>query len=431
MSNRSGKLIALILLFVWLFVALTLVAAGCGARKGGIPPSDSGANPARRQPPGQEPQAAGPDGYRSDISRSDVSRSGPRSGTDEANPGPESAAGGERVYTATLAAVGDVLIHSSIYKDARTKDGYDFTPIFSNVKRYIEDADLAVANQESMIGGEELGLSDYPRFNSPYEVGDALKDAGFDIVNLANNHTLDRGAEAVTNAIRHWRELGIIYTGAHLSEEDRRSMRIVDKNGISFAFLSYTYGTNGIPVPPDKPYLVNLIDLPAVADDIAQARRLADVVVVNAHFGQEYAAMPNEQQKQFARTAAEAGADIVIGHHPHVLQPAEWIETASGRRTFVAYSLGNFIAAQEGVRKRTGGILRLEVEKKVVGRESRIEIRRPSFIPTWVSMKNWRQFRIVPLSEAEDALLPDAKAYVEEIKNHMSRWMPELAFPEQ
>jgi len=332
----------------------------------------------------------------------------------------------ERIDSVTLAAVGDVLIHSSIYKDAKTAEGYDFRPMFAKVKPYITAADLAIANQESMIGGEAIGLSDYPMFNSPFEVGDALKDAGFDVVSMANNHTLDRGEQAILNAIGHWKRLGMVYVGAYESEEDRRRIRIAEKNGISFAFLAYTYGTNGIPVPEGKPYLVNLIEAETVEREIREARGKADVVIVNVHFGQEYARMPDGSQKTFATMAAEAGADIIIGHHPHVLQPVEWIETASGRKSFVIYSLGNFIAAQEGPYKRTGGILQLRVEKKTVGPVSEIAILEPGFIPTWISMKNWRQYEIVPLREVTEKQWPDAAGLRQDIANHMKQWVPEL-----
>ncbi|RKN74130.1 CapA family protein [Paenibacillus ginsengarvi] len=336
----------------------------------------------------------------------------------------------EHVYKASLAAVGDVLIHSSIYKDAHTAAGYDFRPMFGPVKRYIEEADIALANQESMIGGVELGLSDYPRFNGPYEVGDALKDAGFDVVNLANNHTLDRGEQAVENTIRHYRELGLLYTGAYVSEEDRGQLRTIEKNGIRFGFLSYTYGTNGIPVPEQKPYLVSLIDADTIRKDVAKARSQTDVVVVSLHFGQEYVLMPSDSQKEIARVAAEAGAAIVIGHHPHVLQPAEWIDTSEGGKTFVIYSLGNFIAAQDGTRERIGGIVRLDVVKTVKGGSTRIEIKQPSFIPTWIHMVDWRKYKIEPLRDVENEQLPHADDVRREIADHMKLWMPELRMDE-
>lgn len=331
-----------------------------------------------------------------------------------------------QTYEASLAAVGDVLIHSSVYKDAKTEDGYDFKGMFERVKPYIESADLAMANQESMLGGVELGLSDYPRFNGPAEVGDALKDAGFDIINLANNHTLDRGEEAVTNTIRHLDKLGLIYTGSYLSAEDQKRLRTVEKNGITFAFVSYTFGTNGIPVPAGKPYLVNLIEEEKIKSEISEARAQADVVVMNVHFGQEYVNMPNREQKDVAKMAAEAGADIIIGHHPHVLQPMEWIETSRGNKTLIIYSLGNFLAAQEGNRNRTGGILQMQVVKTVKQGSVTIQVQKPAFIPTWINMTNWRKYKIVPLWEAPANQVSNAGTYLPEIAKHMKQWMPEL-----
>lgn len=336
-----------------------------------------------------------------------------------------------RSYSATIAAIGDVLIHGSIYKDAKTSDGYDFKPMLAPVKSYLEQADVTIANQESMLGGVELGLSDYPQFNSPSEVADALKDAGIDVVNLANNHTLDRGVAAIERTIQRFRELNVLYTGAYLSAEDRNQLRTMEKNGISFAFLSYTYGTNGIRVPADKPYLVNLIDLPLIRKEVAEAAKQADAVIVSFHFGQEYVNLPNEEQKQIARAAAEAGAAVVIGHHPHVLQPPAWIETTDGRRVFVAYSLGNFIAAQEGDRRRIGGVLNLRIEKTVQNGLSRIEVKEPSFLPTWIHRVNWRQYKVYPLVQAPKSQLSDAKATWREIAAHLRHWMPELEVLEE
>lgn len=406
MSNPSVKRTLVLLLLITL--TLLLVVTGCGIGKQSPPLTDASASPPQASPAKLEKETPKP-----------------------MKPEPTPIEAQERVTKVTLAAVGDVLIHSSIYKDARTKDGYDFTPMFDKIKTYIDQADIAIANLESMIGGEQLGLSDYPRFNAPYEVGDALQATGFDLVNLANNHTLDRGEKALQNTIQHLSQLGIEYTGAYSSPEDQQRIRVLNQHDISFAFVSYTYGTNGIPVPEGKPYLVNLIDLPAVTEDVKKARQLADVVIVQVHFGQEYVDLPDEQQKLFARTAAEAGADIIIGHHPHVLQPTEWLISSSGRKTFVVYSLGNFIAAQEGKRKRIGGILQLEIHKLIKGTNSRIELHNPAFLPTWTAMSNWRHYRVLPLLKAPEAQLPNAQHAYKEIELHMKQWMPELKIIEE
>ncbi len=324
------------------------------------------------------------------------------------------------IYKASLSAIGDVLIHDRVYEPAQIMEGkYDFIPYLKQVQAELRKADITVANQESMIGGTEIGLSTYPAFNSPYEVGIALKESGVDIVTIANNHTLDRGEKAIKRAISHWNEIGIPYTGSFLSKEDQRNIRTIEKNHITFSFLAYTYGTNGIETPKDKPFLVNRIDIENIRKDILKAKEESDVVVVSLHFGNEYQRLPNDEQKQLAQQTANAGADIIIGHHPHVLQPMEWIEREDGRRSFVAYSLGNFFTGQTEDYKDIGGIMKIDVEKRVKDGESSIVLKEPSFIPTFVNEEY-----VVSLLEE----LPAKKDVYEEIKKHMNRWLPELKF---
>ncbi|WP_458413172.1 CapA family protein [Schinkia sp. CFF1] len=328
--------------------------------------------------------------------------------------------------TARLVGIGDILIHGIVYKDAKTANGYSFKPMLAQVKPFIENADLAFANEETMIGGSQLGLSTYPTFNSPFEVGDALKDAGVDIVSMANNHTLDRGEKAIQNAIQHWNKIGMTYTGAYKNEEDKNVIRTLKANEITFSFLAYTYGTNGIPLPKGKPYLVNLINLENMKKDIAEAKSISDVVVVSVHFGNEYQRVPNENQKALVKELANAGADIILGHHPHVLQPTEWIERQDGRRTFVVYSLGNFLSGQKGIYKETGGILQLDVEKTVGASGVEINIKNPSFLPTIVTKTNASKYTVLPLKN----VYPTNTSTFKEMKHHMTKYMPELAILE-
>ncbi|MDO3675376.1 CapA family protein [Paenibacillus ehimensis] len=344
-------------------------------------------------------------------------------------PSSEPAAPAER--RVTLAAAGDVLIHRTIYEDARTRLGYDFRPIFEAVRRDLEGADVTFANQESMTGGTGLGLSDYPAFNSPFEAADALRDAGVDIVSMANNHTLDRGEQAVRLAIRHWKRLGVEYAGASEDQADRKRLRIVERNGLKLAFVAWTYGTNGIPRPSGKPYLVHLLEQErAFQQEIAEAKKQADAVVASLHFGTEYARLPSEQQRKWARLAAAAGADVILGHHPHVLQPPEWIDNGSGGRTLVAYSLGNFLAAQKKPHPyvRIGGILKAELRKPsgAAGSKAAVMIGGVRFLPTYVRFQNWRGYRVIPLSQASGAELPGVRGIREEIASHMRRWVPDL-----
>jgi poly-gamma-glutamate synthesis protein (capsule biosynthesis protein) len=160
----------------------------------------------------------------------------------------------------TIGAIGDILIHESVYKDAFNGSKYNFDPMFGNVKGLLEKPDILTANQESIAGGTELGLSGYPSFNSPYEVLDALVHAGVDMVSTANNHSLDKGEKGIQSEIHYLDSIGLPYVGSFRNEQDQKTLRIIEKNGIKVAFLAYTFGTNGIKVPPGKDYLVNIIN---------------------------------------------------------------------------------------------------------------------------------------------------------------------------
>lgn len=335
------------------------------------------------------------------------------------------------ITSAKLVAVGDILLHQSVYKDAATPEGtYNFSPMFEKVKPFLESADIAVANQETMIGGKELGLSSYPTFNSPYEIGNALKEAGIDLVTIANNHTLDKGEKAILNAINYWDSIGMPYTGAFNSKEDRDVIRTIMKNGIDFSFLSYSYGTNGLPIPKDKPYLINLIDLELIKKDVERAKIISDVVVVSMHWGNEYETTPNQTQIDLANELSRIGVDIIIGHHPHVLQPMDWIERADGSRTFVLYSLGNFLSAQEGLERLTGGIGGVEVTKTTFQGETVITLANPSFVPTYGYYKNWSDFEVIPMYQLNDSYLPNYQVHYENAQNHMKEFMREVTFIE-
>lgn len=332
--------------------------------------------------------------------------------------------------TITLAAIGDILIHESVYETAREKKEYNFIPYFQYVKPYLQKVDIGFANQESMIGGSEIGLSTYPAFNSPHEVGDALKDVGIDIVSMANNHTLDRGEKAILHAIRHWEKIGMMYVGSYKSQEDRDNLRVIETpEGISVAFLAYTYGTNGIPVPTGKDYLVNLIQKDVIERDIKEAKEKADVVVVSYHFGIEYERMPSEEQRDLVQFAADQGARLVLGHHPHVLQPIEWVEGKDGHQTLAIYSLGNFLSGQIGLERQIGGIFQCEITKTFEKDAShKIEIHSPAFMPTFVHVNEWKPR---PMFQLTDDDLPQARQHYEEVKQHMNQFVPDLQFIEE
>lgn len=331
----------------------------------------------------------------------------------------------------TVSAIGDMLIHAPVYRDAKTEDGYDFTPMLEKVKPYLQDATVTIANQETMIGGEELGLSSYPQFNSPFAVGDALKEAGVDVVTLANNHTLDRGEVAVQRAISHWEAIDMMYTGAYKSEADQERIRVQETEaGISLAYLSYTYGTNGIPTPSGKDYLVNRIDREQIAGDMAKAKDMADAVIVSLHFGTENERMPNAEQKDLAQYVSDLGANVIIGHHPHVLQPLEWLTGEHGNKTLVAYSLGNFLSSQKEYYQRIGGMLQFTLTKTGQGDNVEVTIEAPTFLPTYMSYDNYADYQVLPLFNLPNGELAGATKEYRDIKAHLSQWMPELRFIE-
>lgn len=337
-------------------------------------------------------------------------------------------------YSATISAIGDILIHTPLYEDAYLGENkYDFTKMFTQVKPYLESADIAVANSESMIGGQGIGLSSYPRFNSPYELGDALKFAGIDVVNLANNHTLDRGEQAILNATNYWNQLGITYVGAATSKEEAETIKTVTANNIVFSFLGYTYGTNGLVAPAGKEYLVNYINEEKMSTDIQKAKEQSDIVVLNIHMGTEYERHHNEYQSHIAQVAADNGADIVLMHHPHVLQPTKWYTGINGNKTFVIHSLANFLSGQDKLYRRIGGILQLDVSKTIEYDQSgneiiSIDIQNPSFMPTFVKYVNRRNFEVIPLHQVSASDLHNVNAIYNEIQQHMSQYMPELTF---
>lgn len=333
------------------------------------------------------------------------------------------------VTKATIGAIGDILIHNEVYEDAEETNGsYNFHKMFQEVNATMQKPDILVANQETMIGGKKLGLSTYPSFNSPYEVGDALKTAGVDIVSLANNHALDRGETVIKSALTHWDQIHMPYTGVYKSQADHDKIRTLTKNDIRFSFLSYTFGTNGISVPKGKDYLVNLIDIKKINQDVKRAKALSDVVVVSMHWGNEYERFPNNEQIILAKKLADMGVQIIIGNHPHVLQPPAWVTGKKGNKTFVLYSLGNFLSAQDEVYELIGGVASIEVVKTKLEDVEKIELSNPSFIPTYNYYHNNQDFRILPLQNINEAYLTYGNSRYREIKSHMRTYIKDLHF---
>lgn len=264
---------------------------------------------------------------------------------------------------ASMVMVGDALIHGTVYGTAHryaNYNGYDFKPMLEHIKERVKDYDLAYYNQETILGGTELGLSTYPLFNSPYEVGDAFIDAGFNLVSLATNHTIDKGEKGVLNSRNYWnQQANVLAAGSYSSFEERDKVVIKEVNGIKYAFLSYTTYTNGLIVPTGKEYLVNVYDEDLIKEEITRYRDQVDLLMVAMHWGTEYMTYPTNEQKEISEYLASLGVDLIIGCHPHVIEPIEYIDD-----TLVIYSLGNFISSQIGVERLTGLMLSLNIKKE-------------------------------------------------------------------
>lgn len=265
-----------------------------------------------------------------------------------------------------IVAVGDNLIHNTCIAAGEQSDGsLNYDAFYANTSSYIKAADLAVINQETMLGGDSFAYSGYPMFNTPWEVGEAAINAGFNVFTCATNHSMDIGSAGIEKELEFFaNHSDVTHVGTNSSEDEYNTITYVTKNDIKFAILNYTYGTNGIPVPDDKPYLVNILTEEKVTSDIKQARENADVVMVFPHWGTENSHDVSEQQKEYVKLFSDLGVDIVIGTHPHVLQPVEWYTNEdTGKKMLVYYSIGNFISHQTNLNQMCGGMAEITVER--------------------------------------------------------------------
>ena len=346
----------------------------------------------------------------------------------------------EKTTSMSLVMVGDNLIHESVYMDAKRHangNGYDFRPMITRIKEKVQNYDVAYYNQETILGGTELNLSGYPTFNSPYEAGDYMIDAGFNLVSTATNHALDKGERGILNSRKYWdKQNNVLVAGTYSSKEQRDEIQIKEKNGITYTMLNYTYGTNGSKVPSGKDYLINVwptdlsINDPKkdtkyqaykekVKQDIAKVRNKVDVLIVAMHCGVEYKPTASSYQKDEAEFLASEGVDIVIGTHPHVIEPVEWIDG-----TIVFYSLGNFISSQyrdDNYNKLIGLMSSLTITKTTNEEESTIKIDKIENELLYTSYKNEqdrRDIQVIPFSHPDIAkYLPKYESIYERYKN--------------
>ena len=257
-----------------------------------------------------------------------------------------------------ILVVGDVLLHDTVQETGLMPDGTrNYAHLVARVADDIAAADVAVASQESPLGGASLGLSGYPAFNGPQEVGDAEVAAGFDVIAHANNHALDRGMEGIVAELAYWRSAHpeMLVTGIADSHEAAEVPPVIERKGHAVAVLSYATMTNGIPLP--EPWAVRMVDEGTIAADVAAAREAgAELVVACPHWGEEYVTAPDDSQRHWAQVLADAGVDVIVGGHPHVLQPFEVLAASDGRSVPVFWSLGNFTSNQNDMETMVGGM---------------------------------------------------------------------------
>ena len=325
-----------------------------------------------------------------------------------------------KVYEVKMIMVGDALIHDRLYNTVRNEDGsYDFKPTIQYIKPIITKYDLKYYNQETILGGAELGYSSYPQFNSPNEVGDAFLDAGFNLVSLATNHTMDKGERGVLNSVNYWKsKKNVVYSGQWSSWDERNEVHVYDINGISYAFFSYTTWTNGLETPNGKEYLNNVYSDEKAANDISKIRDLVDVVIVAMHWGTEYSLGVSSSQEYIANYLAGLGVDLIIGSHPHVVEPVEYINNG---KTFVIYSLGNFLSAQYGIDRLTGLMVEVTIKKVVdVDGTITVSIESPKAELTYTQTNDYTKYRVYPYSKLNSTILPDYMNYYEYYKSIVS-----------
>ena len=313
----------------------------------------------------------------------------------------------EQPVTFTLTALGDTLCHNTQYWDAynsETKE-YDFSYVYEDIKYYTKVADITVGSLETTFAGEDKGYSNYPTFNSPDSLATALKKIGVDVISLAGNHALDYGYSGICRTIDVLDNADISHLGTYKTAEDQEKLLIKNVKGVKIAFINYTYGTNGISVPSGKEFCVNLIDKNLIKKQIEQAKSEgADMIVACMHWGTEYKTSANSEQKELADYLFKNGVDIILGNHPHVLEPMEkktvTLDDGTAKDVFVVYALGNFTADQRDEITRDSAILNLNITKNVDGK---ISINKVDYVPIYMyknSNAKSHKFKILDIEKS-------------------------------
>ena len=298
-----------------------------------------------------------------------------------------------------MSVVGDIMCHDTQYKDAYVREtgDYDFSKMFTDIEGHVKEADIAVGNLETTFAGKERKYSNYPTFNTPEHLAIDLAELGIDVLSTSNNHSMDRSYSGVVSTLDYLDKAGISHTGTFRTEEEKKYI-IKEVNGVKFAFLAYTYGTNGIPAPQGKEFCINLIDEEEIVKQLNEVKaEKPDVICVNMHWGIEYQTKQNRVQEDLATFLFENGVDVILGSHPHVLQPMKDVKI-NGKRKFIIYSLGNFMADQNMKNTRNSIILKLKFKKDLKTNETTIE--NVEYVPIYTNRSgNHRNFKILDINK--------------------------------
>lgn len=333
------------------------------------------------------------------------------------------------VSNASMFMVGDALLHDVIPYDAATGAGtYDFTKELHRIGAIAEPYDLQYYNQETILGGDELGIHGYPQFNGPQAWGDAMVNYGFNLVSLANNHSLDMGTVGVANSLNYWKtKTNVVTSGVYTSQAEREAIPIHEVNGITYAYFSWTYGMNGLEPPADEPYMVACYDghEEEMLNQIKAAKQQADVVIVAMHWGTEYVMAATEEQQRLAQEVADAGADIIIGNHPHVIGPVQWL---NNHKTICFYALGNLCAAQFDD-CRIEMMAALNIQKTVTDGKKTIEIKDvKTDLMYQYCTDNCHNYEIVPFAQmTDDTYVANHEAVYEQYKPIVTQLDPTIS----
>jgi poly-gamma-glutamate synthesis protein (capsule biosynthesis protein) len=298
----------------------------------------------------------------------------------------------------SLLFAGDAMQHQSQLDGAKTKQGYDYSSYFKQIEDRVDSVDIAVVNFETTLPGK--AYTGYPCFGSPDAYAYALRDAGFDVFLTANNHSLDKGRLGVERTIEMLDSMQIKHLGTYVNTEKRdiHYPMMLIKNGIRIAMLNYTYGTNGFEVR--HPNVINLIDRKQIAEDIQIAKYMnPDIIVANIHWGDEYKLQPNKMQKDLADFLIKNGVRLVIGAHPHVVQPIDIQKKGDAIQNIVAYSLGNFISGMKVVNTDGGMMVRIDLSKD---NEGNVSIDTCSYSLVWVHKPlkdNKLDYQLIPVEK--------------------------------